>query len=426
MTYQEFINLAEKKGINNIQITEETKIENSIYFINKNIYDYTNNENISFIIKAEKNGKTEQVATEYLEKEIIDLLLEKLESTETNYQNEYLKEKENIIINETINVDISNDIKEIKQVINEFNKKRNIKSLEIAYGETYTKTRIINNAKVDIATSSHNYELYVEANIEEKSNISTYSEKIIVNNKNELNFKNIIEKVIETASCGLKRKQLENKKYNIILSNEVTSQIMKTFAIMLSGANINQKISCLEHKKNKQIFSEKITIVEEPTNKTMPGYTRFDKEGTTTYDKYLVENGIIRNYLYDIKEAKIAKTKSTGNKYNGIETKNMYILPGKNELEELFKKLGNGIYITNYMGASGTCINSNSGNISIQIFGYIIENGKIICAFEPSIMTTTIFELFSNVKYIGDDLKFTSQAVGAPSLYIENISIAAK
>ena len=78
------------------------------------------------------------------------------------------------------------------------------------------------------------------------------------------------------------------------------------------------------------------------------------------------------------------------------------------------------------MGASGTCINSNSGNISIQIFGYIIENGKIICAFEPTIMTTTIFELFSNVKYIGDDLKFTSQAVGAPSLYIENISIAAK
>lgn len=426
MTYQEFIKLAQKKGIDNIQIAEETQIENSIYFINKKIEDYTDSEKIHFLIKAEKNGKTEQLYTEYLDESIIDLLLEKMYQTESKYEDEYLDRQEQIQIEEEQNIDISNEVQTLKETINIIDNINNLKSLEAAYGETYTKTRIINNKGVDIATSSHNYELYVEVNLQEGTNISTHSEKIIANNKQEIDFKNTINQVIELATYGLKRKKLENKLYNIILSNKVTTQILSSFSTMISALNINQKTSCMENKLNKKIFSEQLTILEEPRNKRFPGYTIFDKEGILTYNKELIKNGVIKSYLYDIKEAKVAKTTSTGNKYNGIGTRNMYIVPGNHALHDLFKKMENGIYITSYMGSSGTSINCNSGNISMQIFGYIIEDGKITSSFDSAIMTTTIFELFSNIKHIGNDLKFLSLSVGAPSLYIENISIAAE
>ena len=43
--------------------------------------------------------------------------------------------------------------------------------------------------------------------------------------------------------------------------------------------------------------------------------------------------------------------------------------------------------------------------------------------FEPSIMTTTIFELFSNIEAISNEVNFIQRTVGSPLLLIRNISI---
>lgn len=424
MTYQEFFALAQARGIENIQITEETKKENSIYLINKKIEDYTDCEKITYSVKAEVNGKTEQLFTEYLDESIIDLILEKISTTESNYEDEYLKETTNNEINELPKVDIINEINKINELNSLTENYSKTKSLETAYSDMYTKTRIINNKGVDIATSSHNYELYVEASAQEEGNISTYSESILVSDKSKLDFSKIINNVLKLATIAINKKKLETKKYNIILNNKVSSKIISEIQIMLSAENIHQKKSCLESKLNEKVFSDKLTIIEEPLNKEYPGYTIFDKEGTKTANKTLIENGIIKTYLYDIKEAKVDKISSTGNKYNGIGTRNMYVTPGEKSLEELFKEINNGIYITHYMGSEGASINVSSGNISMQVFGYIIENGKLLCGFEPAVLTTTIFELLSNIEDIGNDLKFSTRSSASPSLYIKDISIA--
>ena len=54
------------------------------------------------------------------------------------------------------------------------------------------------------------------------------------------------------------------------------------------------------------------------------------------------------------------------------------------------------------------------------------ENGKIKCGFTPSIMTTNIFELFSNIQEIGNEIDFTRLSSASPELLIKNISIAGK
>ena len=150
----------------------------------------------------------------------------------------------------------------------------------------------------------------------------------------------------------------------------------------------------------------------------------FDDEGTETKTKLVVENGILKTFFSNIKEAKINNSKSTGNGYGNISTRNMYLKPSTEKYDEIFAKLKDGIYITDYMGSSNTAISTTTGNISIQIFGFIVKNGKIKCGFNPSIMTTTIFELFNSVKLIGDTIEFTNKKAASPLLLVENISIA--
>ena len=48
--------------------------------------------------------------------------------------------------------------------------------------------------------------------------------------------------------------------------------------------------------------------------------------------------------------------KTTGNRYSGISTRNMYIKLGDKTLEEMIKKLKIGIYITDYMGSINTAM----------------------------------------------------------------------
>ena len=76
------------------------------------------------------------------------------------------------------------------------------------------------------------------------------------------------------------------------------------------------------------------------------------------------------------------------------------------------------------MGASGSSINSVNGSISIQIFGFLVKNGKIVSRIEPAIMTTTIFELLKNIEGISSELIFTNNSSASPSLLIKDISIA--
>ena len=85
-----------------------------------------------------------------------------------------------------------------------------------------------------------------------------------------------------------------------------------------------------------------------------------------------------------------------------------------------------GIYFPDKMGASGTSRNETPGSISIQIFGFLIKNGKIVSGFEPAIMTTTIFEILSNIENIGNDLTFNRKDIGCPSIYVSNIYIASE
>ena len=88
MNYNEFLDLAKQKGLDNVQITATTVEAVEIEFIDEKLENYVNTNNTDYFIKAEKCKKTETIETDYLDEEIIDLLLMKINNTDSNYENE--------------------------------------------------------------------------------------------------------------------------------------------------------------------------------------------------------------------------------------------------------------------------------------------------------------------------------------------------
>ena len=424
MNYNEFFILGKEKGLDNIQITATTVESIEIEFIDEKLENYINTNHTNYSIKAEKNKKTETLTSDYLDKDIIDLLLFKIDNTDTFYENEYIEKKEIKDNNRFIEVEADREFNILKDIYKNKNKDKSISKITAAYEDSYIKTEIINSNGAHLETSSHNYLFYIDVLVEDNKNSISYDKQVLKTNKEEIDFENIVNSTLEEALLMINKEDLETKKYNVILSNKVASRILSHLEDMLNQQNIRTKTSCMCSKLNKEIFNNLITIIEDQPNEKLPGYRLFDDEGTETKKKMIVENGILKSYFSNIKEAKINNIKSTGNGYGSISTRNMFINPSNTTNQDIFKELKNGIYITDYMGASNTSISATTGNISLQIFGFIIEDGKIKSGFNPCIMTTSIFELFNNVKLIGDTLEFTNTKAASPILLIENISVA--
>jgi len=424
MNYSDFFKKAKEKNITNIQVVEKNDIDSSVEVIDGKIITYDDSNLINYSIKAEYKEKTVKLQTEYLDESIIDLIIMKCENTDSEYKDDYLKNIDNISKNKPLEFNIKNEIDKLISLDKFKEKYKEISKITTYFSESYNNTRIINSNNVDISTDSHLCSFIVEIIIEENGKFTSYDEKLLTTDKNKIDFESFTESVIKKTLVIKNKEKIATKKYNIILDRRVAGRIIGSFGHMLSANAIRNKVSCLENKINEKTFSEKLTIIEDPTNKEYPGYRLFDNEGTKTYKKEIIKNGVIKTKLYNIKEAILANTQSTGNGYDRIATKNMYAVPGKLTDEELLKKLNNGIYIADYMESGATSINSVNGTISLQVFGFIVENGKLKSGIESSILSTTIFELLSNIEEIGNTLQFTTTSFASPSMLIRDISIS--
>lgn len=423
MNYKEFFYKAQEMNITNIQVVEKTTVDSTVEIIDGKINSYDDYNNIDYTVKAEYEGKTVKLSADYLDDNTLDLIIKKCNITDSNYKDEYIKSNDDFPKKEIPSFNIK---KEIELLINQDkikNKYKEIKKLTFYFCENYTNTRIVNSNNVDISTDSHLSTFIVEAVSELDGIFTSYDEKVLSSDKSTIKFEEFIESVIKKTILLSNKKSVESNKYNIILGSTVAGRIIASFGHMLSASAIRNKVSCLEGKLNQKLFSDKLTIIEDPTNSKYPGYRLFDNEGTRTYKKEIIKDGVIKTYLYNIKEALLADTKSTANGYDGISTKNMYVVPGSLTDEELLKKLNNGLYIVDYMESGGTSINSMNGNISLQVFGFIVENGKLTSGIEASILTTTIFELLSNIEEISNNLQFTKTSSASPAMLINGISI---
>ena len=108
---------------------------------------------------------------------------------------------------------------------------------------------------------------------------------------------------------------------------------------------------------------------------------------------------------------------------NAGGTSNMYIVPGDKSYDELVKELDNGIIISECHSLHAG-INYQTGDISLQSDGFLVENGKIVRALDMIILQTNFFDIFSNVIKVGNDLKEFSRAGSGVSLLLENITIS--
>ena len=107
----------------------------------------------------------------------------------------------------------------------------------------------------------------------------------------------------------------------------------------------------------------------------------------------------------------------------------MYLSGGELTEADLLQKAGNGVYI-NSLGGLHAGADPISGDFSLQSAGFLIENGEKTKAVKSFTVAGNFYDLLQNIVAVANNCHLPSAmgvtAFGAPSVLVENLSIAGK
>jgi len=130
------------------------------------------------------------------------------------------------------------------------------------------------------------------------------------------------------------------------------------------------------------VASPLITAIDDGTIPKRRGSLRFDDEGTPSSKTVLIEDGILKEYIWDLKEARRENHESTGNGRRETfrhmpmpRMTNTYIDAGPHNPEEIVQSVKYGLFVKRIGGGQADFAR---GDFVFSVTeGYLIENGKI-------------------------------------------------
>jgi len=194
--------------------------------------------------------------------------------------------------------------------------------------------------------------------------------------KRELDTEDIASRAIEYFRMAEKIVPVESKTMPIIFTPEGFGAVLLSLGLALDGKNVFLGASPLRDKLGQQIAHPSFTLIDDPSIEFGPKTSAFDNEGVARKVTPLVENGILRNFIYDLDTAGRAGTHPTGHGTNRGTT-NLVMDPGDKSFDEMVSNIQEGLMVHEFLGlGQGNPIN---GEFSVNVFlGYKIENGKIV------------------------------------------------
>ncbi len=246
------------------------------------------------------------------------------------------------------------------------------------------------------------------------------------NQPQDFNTDELVENVVERGTSMLGAAPIESGKYDVIIENRTSANLLGAFLSMFKAENVQKGLSKLKGKLNEPIAHAQVSLIENPFMEKSPKSTGFDGEGVATYKKHIIDKGVLKTYMHNLKTAKKDSVESTGNGFGGgISHTNLFIEPGEQSLDTMLKEMGDGLFITSLQGLhSGT--SAISGDFSLQASGYVVKDGKLDKPVSLITVSSNYLELLGTINTIGSDLKFTFSYLGSPSIRLNAMSVSGK
>ncbi|MCX6347786.1 MAG: TldD/PmbA family protein [Actinobacteria bacterium] len=217
-----------------------------------------------------------------------------------------------------------------------------------------------------------------------------------------------------------------------VIFHEACGHGLEADAIIKNASVFKDKIGC-------RIASETVTAIDDSTLKYHWGSYKFDDEGHPSQRNVLIEKGILKSYLLDVKSSKKLSLPQTGNgrrqSYRDIpfpRMSNTFIDNGTEKPDTLLGSVKKGIYAKEFSGGQ---VDPATGDFVFGISeGYMIENGKLGYPIKGATLIGNGPEILGKIEAVGNDIDYApgfcgkngqsiTNEVGQPTIKVSSITV---
>jgi len=220
----------------------------------------------------------------------------------------------------------------------------------------------------------------------------------------------VLDQTINNSLDMLKAELPPAGRNTIILDSSMAGMIAhESFGHGLEADQILRDRSYLKKHLNKQVASEICTIYDTPSLEKKLGSYFFDDEGIKAGHNILVENGILRNFIYDRRTASVLKATPQGNGRResfahpvNVRMSNTYFGSGDYKLEEMISEIKEGVMLVH--GSFGMEDPLGGGMQCTSRKGYLIENGEKTKILKAIALSGDVLEMLKNIDAVSKDV----------------------
>lgn len=433
-----------EKGLSDMEVYYASGTSLSLKVFQKDLDTYNLSESEGLSLRGTYKGKMGYSYTEKADEASIEQLVRdvKENATITDSEDEeviFEGSKEYKRVN-NFNPDLSEigeeeKIEFVKELEEEaFKADERIASVQACvYGDGMGEIVLSNTKGLFLEDKSNIAYTYISVVAKEGEDIKTGLAYRTGNDFSKFKAKEIAREAVEEALALLGASPVKSGDYKVIIRNSAAADLLEAFTGIFSAEAVQKNLSLLKGKLNEKIASSVFTLVDDPYMEGGLASRSFDGEGVTCKYKKVVDKGVLKTYLHNLKTAKKDGVETTGNAGKGsykssigISPSNFYVEKGERDLNQMMADIDKGILITELQGLHSG-LNSISGDFSLAALGFLIEGGKISRPVDQITVAGNYFEMLKDIEETGSDLKFGLPGgayIGSPSLRIKKLSIA--
>jgi PmbA protein len=209
-------------------------------------------------------------------------------------------------------------------------------------------------------------------------------------------------------------RDLEAGRYAVVLEPAAVSTLVGFLAwIGFGGRTLLEGRSCFTGKEGKQVAAPSISIFDDATALGTLGLP-FDFEGVPRSRVDLIEDGVFRRGVYDLRTAKQAGVASTGHALpppnpEGPFPLNLFMAPGDSSVEQMIAATERGLLVTRFHYTNVVHPIESTITGMTRDGTFLIENGELAHPVKNLRFTQSILDALIGTEMIGRDTELASE-----------------
>ncbi|TFF67922.1 TldD/PmbA family protein [Candidatus Thorarchaeota archaeon] len=284
--------------------------------------------------------------------------------------------------------------------------------------------RVMNSLGIDAHSTSTMVFGFFTAKSEDDGRVGEGVQRCWSRSIEEIDFAGIGSKLNSQAKSVLKSRPFHDQWENIVAvlaPSEGSQMLGSLLGFSASAENVNKGSSPWADRLGEQVAHESLSVSDNGLSERGLLASLVDDEGVPSQNTDVIEDGILRSYLFDSYNANIMDLDSTGNGMRrnpreaqgrftgpascGVSTLEMK--PGSRTPEEIIEGIESGVYIEHF---AWPLVDPMSGAFSNEIRNArLIQDGQLTETIRNALLVGNLYESIQREVLVGSNLEVNSR-----------------